>query len=343
MTIEADVCVVGSGAGGGVVAGTLAGRGKQVCVLETGGYFNEADFNQLETWGYQNLYLRGGPFPTADGQVSIQAGSALGGGTLDQLAELPADDALGARAVGERVRARGRRRRRLRRATWTRSGSGSASTTPARDLNGPHQRMKEGCEALGWHFGLITRNADPASTRPTSPASWASATYRARSSRRMKTYLADANERGADFVVNCRAERILVEDGQAAGVEGTYTGPDGDRRPGRRPRSAGRRRVRLDRVAGAAAALGDRRAGGRRLPAAAPGERGLRDLRRAPGPVVGAAAGGALARVRRGRRRLRVPDRGRPPLARHQRRGDPLALGPPAQGGHVALPRHVAG
>ena len=58
MTIEADVCVVGSGAGGGVIAGSLAEAGKQVCVLELGGYFNEADFNQLEVWGYQNLYLR---------------------------------------------------------------------------------------------------------------------------------------------------------------------------------------------------------------------------------------------------------------------------------------------
>ena len=74
MTIEADVCVVGSGAGGGVIAGTLAEAGKQVCVLEMGGYFNEADFNQLELWAYQNLYLRGGPIPTAEGQVSIQAG-----------------------------------------------------------------------------------------------------------------------------------------------------------------------------------------------------------------------------------------------------------------------------
>src|SRR4051812_26451954 len=45
-TLEADVVVVGSGAGGGVIAGTLAKQGQKVVVLEAGGYFNEADFNQ---------------------------------------------------------------------------------------------------------------------------------------------------------------------------------------------------------------------------------------------------------------------------------------------------------
>ena len=29
-------------------------------MLEMGGYYNEADFNQLELWAYENLYRGGG-------------------------------------------------------------------------------------------------------------------------------------------------------------------------------------------------------------------------------------------------------------------------------------------
>src|SRR5918912_2273678 len=80
--LEADVCVVGSGAGGAVIAGTLAQRGAKVVVLEASGYFNESDFTQLELQAYQEMYWRGGPTPTADGNITLQAGAALGGGTV---------------------------------------------------------------------------------------------------------------------------------------------------------------------------------------------------------------------------------------------------------------------
>ncbi|MEY4508508.1 MAG: hypothetical protein RLZZ450_630, partial [Pseudomonadota bacterium] len=81
LTLEADVCIVGSGAGGGVIAGELSKRGLKVVVLEAGGYFAEGDFNQLEMWAYQNLYWRGGFNPTADNTVSVISGATLGGGT----------------------------------------------------------------------------------------------------------------------------------------------------------------------------------------------------------------------------------------------------------------------
>src|SRR5512132_2742233 len=80
-TLEADVCVVGSGSGGAVVAAVLAASGLDVVVLEAAGYYNESDFDQLELKAYQEMFWRGGPTPTAEGNVSLVAGTTLGGGT----------------------------------------------------------------------------------------------------------------------------------------------------------------------------------------------------------------------------------------------------------------------
>ena len=90
-TLEADVVVVGSGSGGGVAAAVLAQAGKRVIILEAGGYSNESDFVQLEPLAYQNLFLRGGLFPSADGMVSIAAGQHRGRRQHRQLVQLVAD------------------------------------------------------------------------------------------------------------------------------------------------------------------------------------------------------------------------------------------------------------
>jgi choline dehydrogenase-like flavoprotein len=53
---SADVCIVGSGCGGGASAKILAEAGKKVIVLEEGGHYTSKDFDSTEQTAYKNLY-----------------------------------------------------------------------------------------------------------------------------------------------------------------------------------------------------------------------------------------------------------------------------------------------
>ena len=76
-----DVVVVGTGAGGGPVAATLAKAGKKVLVLEKAKYIHESDFQLNEVHGFNSFYERGTIFSNLSGSMNIYAGSAFGGAT----------------------------------------------------------------------------------------------------------------------------------------------------------------------------------------------------------------------------------------------------------------------
>src|SRR4051812_20985822 len=226
QTIEADVVVVGSGSGGSVVAATLARAGKKVVVLEAGGYHNESDFLQLELPAYQEMYWRGGPTPTVDGNVSLQAGTTLGGGTVinwtNCLRTYPWVREQWAREFGlEGVD--GPEYERHLDTVLERIGATDALS----DLNGPQQRMKQGCEALGWDFRKVVRNADPERYSFESAGYLGFGDQSGSKNSADKTWLLDAVRGEADVLVRTRADRVLTDGGRAAGVEATYTGDDG--------------------------------------------------------------------------------------------------------------------
>jgi hypothetical protein len=79
--IEADVVVVGSGAGGGTIAGLLALQGRSVVVLEAGGATGPRDYRQLELEASATMMYRGGLALSADSNIGLLAGATLGGGT----------------------------------------------------------------------------------------------------------------------------------------------------------------------------------------------------------------------------------------------------------------------
>ena len=80
-TLKCDVCVIGSGAGGAVVAGNLAAAGKDVIVLEEGHYFDAGRMTHDESVALTNLYKEGGLQATTNFDVLIPQGRCLGGTT----------------------------------------------------------------------------------------------------------------------------------------------------------------------------------------------------------------------------------------------------------------------
>lgn len=81
LTLTADVCVIGTGAGGAVVAARLAEAGHDVVLLEEGGYWSSADFTESEAEMVPRLYADRGLRTTDDLAVSLLQGRCVGGGT----------------------------------------------------------------------------------------------------------------------------------------------------------------------------------------------------------------------------------------------------------------------
>jgi len=76
---SADVCVIGTGCGGGPVARTLARAGKRVIVLEEGPYLKPAQFVQTEEAGFAQLYQQRAGQATEDQSVLVLQGRSIGG------------------------------------------------------------------------------------------------------------------------------------------------------------------------------------------------------------------------------------------------------------------------
>lgn len=218
-TLTCDAVVVGSGAGGGVVAGELANAGKDVIVLEEGGYYNEADFNQVELAMMQKLYFQGGFAATADAAIAIVAGGCLGGGTV----------------VNYSTSFRTPDWQRLEWATsYGLPGFMSEEYTESLDavcarlgVNRDHTAvpprervLQRGLQRLGWHVDRMPRNVQGCSQDAACGYCGLGCQSGAKQST-LRTYLLDAYRRRARIIVNCKVDRVLVEDGRAVGVRAT--------------------------------------------------------------------------------------------------------------------------
>lgn len=80
-TLDADVVIVGSGAGGGVSAEILARAGLKVIIVEEGALKSSKDFKMREADAYPTLYQESAARKTRDKAINILQGRTVGGST----------------------------------------------------------------------------------------------------------------------------------------------------------------------------------------------------------------------------------------------------------------------
>jgi choline dehydrogenase-like flavoprotein len=228
-TYECEVLVIGSGAGGGVVAGELAEAGFDVLVLEKGPYCHGCDFTQREVDMLGTLYDAKGTLCTQDGSIGILAGACLGGGTTVNWA--------GAFRTPDYVLQE-----------WAREHAAPHFTTlafkeslnaVARTIgvntnytrhNGQNQALWDGSTRLGQEVRLIPRNEKDLTD---SDAHFRSLGYTTLGDAHgikqgtLNTYLLTAFGHGARILADTKVDKVTISQGRATGAEAVHTTADG--------------------------------------------------------------------------------------------------------------------
>jgi choline dehydrogenase-like flavoprotein len=226
LELEADVVVVGSGAGGGVAAARLAEAGRSVLVIESGPYLRESAMPIHEATAFEWLYLDRGTSATTDLAVTILAGAGLGGGTTinwttsfappdwlrDEWADGHGLEGFDTAQTDDDI---GRLRMEL--------DLRYATVMPPKD-----RAILTGARALGWEGAATERDAGPC----TDCGACGFGCRRGAKRSGLQAHLRTAAERGARFLVDAPVDRVYRDEtGRATAIFGDLRAPDGGRRP----------------------------------------------------------------------------------------------------------------
>ncbi len=221
LELECDTVVIGTGAGGAVVARELAERGHAVILLEEGGYYDRRHFTGRSVPMQKLLYRNmGATFGVGNVAMPIPVGKSVGGTTTI--------NAGTCYRVPDRVLHKWRSEFGLIDFTpdamagyYERvEGVLGVGTTPAEFLGGPARVIARGCEVLGYRHAPLRRNAPDCDGQGV--CCFGCPTDAKRSTN--VSYVPLALRAGAELFHGARAERILTESGRATGVIARATG-----------------------------------------------------------------------------------------------------------------------
>ena len=215
-TLECDVVVVGTGAGGAACAAELQKRGVQVVLLEEGELVTREEFTGHSLSLQRKLYRdMGATFAVGNTAFMIPMGRAVGGSTTinsgtcfrapERVLRRWADAYGLAELAPDKL------------APYYDRVEEVLEVAPARDkhLGGIAKVIARGCDALGWRHGALVRNAPDCEGKGV--CVFGCPTDAKRSTN--VSYVPMALRAGTRLVTGAKVERILVENGRAVGLE----------------------------------------------------------------------------------------------------------------------------
>ncbi|MEE2731800.1 MAG: GMC family oxidoreductase [Pseudomonadota bacterium] len=222
LNLEADAVVIGSGAGGAVMAYELAAAGKSVIVLEAGSHVPSSRFNEKFPDMLELLYQDGGNQATSQGDLLVLQGRCLGGSTVvngcvtfrvpDFILEKWAVE-YGLTNLTPEVLA----------PYFDKIESNlGIHTNQPHEINENSRKLQQGAEALGWSVKPLQRNIRECALT----GHCLSGCKTDRKQSMLVTYLPWASHHGARIFTDTAVTRIVAEGGRAKGVEAEVRDPE---------------------------------------------------------------------------------------------------------------------
>ena len=223
LVLTADVCVVGTGAGGAVTAAVLAEAGLDVLMLEEGGYYTSADFTMREKDCVPRLYQENATRTTADAAISLLQGCAVGGTTVvnwttsfrtpeDVVAHWAERHGVKGFVYADLVPHYEAVEARL-----------AIAKVGLETLNANNRTLYDGCKALGWQADTVRRNVH--ACFQTGFCHLGCPVNAKRSM--LVTTIPDAIDARARLVFRARADRLEVDGGSITRLHGTLLDSEG--------------------------------------------------------------------------------------------------------------------
>ncbi len=214
-TLECDVVVIGTGAGGAVVGRELAEQGLAVVLLEEGDYFNRGDFSGSAVEMQRKLFRDfGATMAIGNTSIPIPIGKTVGGTTTinsgtcyrvpDRVLQRWRDEFGLGEFTSERL------------TPYYERVEGVLGVAVARSeyLGGVARVIARGCDALGYSHHPLRRNAPDCDGKGV--CCFGCPTDAKRSTN--VSYIPLALRAGATLIKGIRVERVITESGRAVGV-----------------------------------------------------------------------------------------------------------------------------